>query len=96
MPVLTCTAARAGGADALAVVGGRLVAFDDEQRQFAAEVADRALEQRRLARARRTDEIERQDLAAVEPGAVPLRERIVLGEDARLEVDHRSKARDCR
>ena len=80
---------RAGGADALPVIGGRLIALEHEERQLGLQIADGALEQRGLAGTRRADEIERQDLAAGEPGAVLRRERIVLGEDARLERDQR-------
>ena len=79
---------RARGADALAVVRRRLIAFDHEQLHLGLQIADRALEQRRLAGARRADEIEGKDLAAGEPGAVARRERIVLGQHARLECDN--------
>ena len=81
---------RTGGADALAVVRGRLIALQHIERQLAAQIADRAFEQRGLAGAGGADQVERQDLAAEKPAAVLLRQRIVLGEDARFERDRRA------
>src|SRR4029079_17143008 len=77
------------GANALPVIGGGLIALQNEKRQLRFKIADGAFEQRGLARTRRAHEIERQDLAACEPGAVFCRQRVVLGEDAGLERDQR-------
>ena len=79
---------RAGSPNALAIVRRRLIAFDDIELQFVLQIADGALQQRGLAGARRTDEIERENLPAREPGPVLRRQGIVLGEDARLQLDH--------
>ena len=79
---------RAGGADALPVVGRRLIALDDIELKLVLEIADRALEQRRLAGPGRADKIERQNLPALEPGPVLLGHRVVLGQNAGLELDN--------
>ena len=81
---------RAGRADALAVVRGRLIALQHKERQRVAQIADRAFEQRGLAGAGGADQVQRQDLAAAKPAAVLLRQRIVLGEDARFECYRRA------
>src|SRR5580658_4145041 len=80
---------RAGRTDTLAVIGRGLIAFDDVERKVAAQVVDGALEQRGLAGAGRADEIERQDFAPGEPGAVARRKGVVLGQHAGFELDHR-------
>ena len=49
--------------------------------------ADGALEQRRLARAGRTGQVERQDAALGQPPPVLLGQQIVLREDLLLERD---------
>src|SRR5215472_16464242 len=78
----------ARAADALAVIGGRLVAFDYVKRHFAGKIADRALEQCGLAAAGRTDEVERKNLTSHAPRPVPCRRCIVLGKDPRLHIDN--------
>ena len=80
---------RARGLDPAGVVVGRLVALDHEDRQLAAEVADRPLEQARLARARRADQVDRDDPPGLEPTAIPLGQPRVLVEDRVVEPDRR-------
>jgi hypothetical protein len=54
---------RAGGADAVGVDAGLLVAFDHRHRQPAGEQLDGAHQQRGLARAGAGDEVQREDAA---------------------------------
>ena len=77
-PVSSCTVVR-GGADASPSAGGRLIALDDGERQVSRQIAYGALEERRLAGPRRATR-SRPRISRREPGAVPLRERVVLGE----------------
>ena len=87
MPVLTCTTAAPAATNTLAVIRGRLITLDHVKRQLAGEIADRAFEQGCLSGARRTDEVERENLAAGEPGPVYRGQIIVLFENSRLDVD---------
>ncbi len=79
---------RPGGADALAVVRGRLVAFEDAKRLASAQLANGALEQRGLSRPGGAHQIERENRALGEPRAVAPCKRIVLSDDALLERHH--------
>lgn len=81
-----------GGANAFAVIGGGLVALDDEDRDFVPEVLNCALQQRRLAGAGRADEVQCQDFPPLEPASVAHGKRVVLGEQARLKLDDRRPA----
>jgi hypothetical protein len=76
-----------GSADTGAVVRRSLIAFQHEQRQLLAEVADGPLQQRCLAGAGRADEIDREDFPPGEPRPVLRRQRVVLGEDFGFEFD---------
>ena len=78
---------RAGGADALAVVGGRLVALDDEQLQLAAEVADGAFEQRVLPAPGELTRLSARISRPANQARFFAAKRVVLGEDARLQLD---------
>jgi hypothetical protein len=64
-----------------------LIAFEHEQRQLLSEIANRPLQQRRLAGAGRTDEIESQDFPPSEPGPIPRGQGVILGEDTGFEFD---------
>jgi hypothetical protein len=76
----------AGGADALGVVGGRLIALDHRQRS-GLERADGALEEAGLAAARRAHQVERHHAVSIQPGGVVAGERVILRQHARLELD---------
>ena len=78
--------AASGGADSLRVESDFLISLDHANRYFSAQLADRALEQRRLARTRRTHQIERDDLATFEPAAVVLGQMIIFRENILLEL----------
>ncbi len=78
----------AGGADALGVVGGLLVAFDDVDGDLVLQQLDGLAEQGRLARAGAGDEVEGEDAALVEPGAVGVGVGVVLGQDVLLDLHH--------
>lgn len=71
----------------LAIVHGRLVPLDHIELELTLEIANRSLQQRGLAGSRRTDQVQRENFPACEPGPVLRRQRIVLGEDARLEFN---------
>src|ERR1700691_1498291 len=75
-----------GGADSLRVERSLLIALDDADRNFSAQLANRTFQQRSLAGARRAHQVEGHDLAAFQPSAVVLGEVIVFGEDVLLEL----------
>lgn len=76
-----------GGANAFAVIGGGLIAFDDEDRDFVLEVLNCPFQQRRLAGAGRADDVQCQDFPPLEPASVAHGERVVLGKQAGLQLD---------
>lgn len=76
-----------GGANAFAVIGGGLIAFDHEDRDFVLEVLNCPFQQRRLAGAGRADDVQCQDFPPLEPASVAHGERVVLGEQAGLQLD---------
>ncbi len=76
--------------DAFGVIDRLLIAFDDRKSQLASQVADRAFQQRRLARARGTHQVQGENVAAGEPAPVALRQAVVLGENVRFQTDGRS------
>jgi hypothetical protein len=78
--------AASGGADPLRVQGRFLISLDDADRNLSAQFANRALQQRSLARPRRAHQIEGHDFATFKPAAVVLGEVIVLGENILLEL----------
>ena len=85
----------AGGprrADAFAVIAGRLIALDDEQLVRPLEIADGRFQQHRLARARRADKIEGQNISPGKPRPVQGGPGIILGEDAGYQRFGRSHA----
>jgi hypothetical protein len=88
LPVLICSAGNAGGADALGVVGGLLVAFDDADGQLVLEQFDGLAEQRGLAGTGAGNEVQREDAALVEPLAVGRGIGVVLGQDVLLDLHH--------
>ncbi len=75
-----------GRADPLGVERGFLISLDNANRNFSAELADGALEQRRLARTRRAHQIERDDIATFKPAAVVLGQMIIFRENILLEL----------
>src|SRR5271157_1757179 len=77
----------AGGADAFGIIGGLLVALDHGDRQAVLEFRDGTAKQRRLARARAGDKIQRERAGASEPHPVFARVAVVLGEDVALDAD---------
>ena len=78
----------AGGADALGVVAGLLVALDHRQRMAAGEPADGLDQQRRLARAGTGDEVDGEQAARLPFLAVGAGVGVVLGEDVLLDLHH--------
>ena len=86
---------RAGGADALGIDAGLLVAFDHRHRQPAAQQLDGAHQQRGLARAGAGHQIEREDAALRQRAAVALRDAVVLGQDVALDL-HQARLRHAR
>src|SRR6202451_1217360 len=75
-----------GGADSLRVERSLLIALDDADRNFSAQLANRTVQQRSLAGARRAHQVEGHDLAPFQPSAVVLGEVIVPGENILLEL----------
>src|ERR1700685_1284876 len=75
-----------GGADSLRVERSLLIALDDADRNFSAQLANRTFQQRSLAGARRAHQVEGHDLAPFQPAAVVLGEVIVFGENILLEL----------
>lgn len=76
--------------DSGGIVGGRLIALDDKKFPRRCEIADGAFQKRRFTRARPAHEIDGQNLASRQPGAIARGARIVLGENARFEIDDRA------
>ena len=77
----------AGGGDALGVVGGLLVPFEDGEAEPSPEVGQGPLEDRGLARARGADQVEGEEPLFAEKGAVAPGQAVVLGEDVLLDGD---------
>jgi hypothetical protein len=82
---------RAGGADALGVVAGLLVALDHRQRMAAGELADGLDQQRGLARAGAGDEVDGEQAARLPFLAVGAGVAVVLGEDVLLDLHHAAR-----
>lgn len=80
------------GANAFAVIGGGLIALDDEDRDFVLEVLNCPFQQRRLAGAGRADDVQCQDFSPLEPASVAHGELVVLGKQAGLKLDNRRSA----
>jgi len=80
--------ARAGRADPIGVVARFLVALDDDHLVPVLKTLDGLDEQRRLPRPRAGDEVDGEDTARGEAGAVGSREGVVLGEDVPLDLHH--------
>ena len=76
--------------NALTVIRCRLIAFHHVQRQLAFEVADGSLEQRRLAGARHETRFRARISRPANQARFLAAQRIVLGQNARLEGDHLS------
>ena len=77
----------AGGADALGVVGRGLVAFHHVDVHLVAQRADGAFQQAGLARSRGAHQVQRQDLAALEPAAITFGQSLILGQNFLLQRD---------
>jgi hypothetical protein len=75
------------GFDPLGIAGRFLVALDDCERKLTPQIADRALEQRRLAGARRAHQVQGDDAAAGKPSSVAFGEAVVPGEDLSFEAN---------
>ena len=78
---------RAGGADALGVVGGLLVAFDHADRKTVLQLGDGADQQCGLAGAGARDQVKDEHLVGAEARAVVGGETVVLAEDVALDLD---------
>src|SRR5579883_1772898 len=78
---------RPRGPNPLRIVGGGLVPLDDRYRDLTLQIAQRALEQSRLARTGTAHDVEREDSPAGQPASVALGDELVLGENVRLELD---------
>src|SRR5208283_5461970 len=76
-----------GGADAVGVVGGLLVALDDGDGMAWRQGGDGAHQQRGLARARAGDEVEGENAPSGQTGPVGAGEAGVLAEDVALDAD---------
>jgi hypothetical protein len=86
LPVLTCTAGAPGGADAVGVVGGLLVALDHGER-LVAQHLDGLDQKRRLAGAGGGHEVQRQHLPTPEKRPVLSGVAVVLRHDVGLDLD---------
>jgi hypothetical protein len=83
--VLICAALHPAARMRAAVGLGRLITFDDANRERAPEISNRPLEQGRLAGAGRAHQVHGQDPAAGEPPAIALGQQVVFGEDLLLQ-----------
>ncbi|CDW93714.1 hypothetical protein THICB2_400015 [Thiomonas sp. CB2] len=81
-------AAHAGGADAVGVERGFLVAFDYRQIKFAAQGGEGTGKQGGLARSGAGDEVQRQDAALPEKQPVVVSIAVVLAQDVLFDLHH--------
>lgn len=81
-----------GGANAIAVIGGGLIALDDEDRNFVLEVLNGPFQQRGLAGTGRADDVQGQDFPPLEPASVAHGELVVLGKQSGLKLHDRRRA----
>ena len=77
----------AGGADALGVVGGGLVALYHEDAHLVAQRTDGAFQQAGFAGTRRTHQVQREHLTALEPAAIAFGQSLILGQNVLFEDD---------
>ncbi len=87
MPVLTCKRLGAGGADALGVVGGLLVALDHRDGELVLEIGDGPHQQRGLAGAGAGNKIQRQHALLRQRRTVGVGVRVVLAQNVALDLD---------
>ena len=78
----------AGGADARRIVGGLLVALDHKGRNLALQLLDGPDQKFGLARAGARNQVQRQNAAFTEIGAVTLGQGIVLGQKVAFHRQH--------
>ena len=83
----------AGGADAVGVMAGLLIALDHRQGVLVLEVLDAAGQQAGLAGAGAGDQVQGQDAPGLEPGAIGAGVLVVLAEDVLFDLHHAALAK---
>jgi hypothetical protein len=78
----------AGGGDAVGVVRRLLVAFDDETGEVGFQIPEGAFEQGCFAAARRTDEVDGEDIFRLKKAPVPFGKEVVFTQNVLLDLQH--------